>query len=166
MELMDLLWAYIVVFVMAAIPFFEAFGVIALGMLAGLPEIPVIIISLLGNIATVLLLILFINKIKEWRRRKKGEAADKEPTKRAMRAKNLWNKYGLPGLSLIGPLFVGSHLTAFMCLSLGGTKKKTTIWMLTSIILWGLIFALLTHAGIDFLNYENQNFFKDIISKN
>ncbi|MFE8700832.1 small multi-drug export protein [Cytobacillus sp. FJAT-54145] len=163
MGVLELLWAYIVVFVLAALPFFEAYGVIALSIFAGLPEIPVILISLFGNILTVLLLILFIDRIKEWRRKRKGEKVEKQPSKRALRAQNLWKKYGLPGLALIGPLFVGSHLTAFMSVTLGGQKKSTSIWMIISITVWGVVFALLSHFGVDFLGYEDRGILRDII---
>ncbi|RIW30713.1 DNA-binding protein [Bacillus salacetis] len=163
MEFLDYLWAYFIVFVFAAIPFFEAFGVITLGILAGLPAVPVILVSLVGNILTVLLLIVFINKFKEWRRKRKGEEAEKQQSKRAVRAQNLWNKFGMPGLAFIGPLFVGSHLTAFMCVTLGGQKKRTSIWMVSSITVWGIVFALLTHFGVDFLGYEDRGVLKDLI---
>jgi len=166
MEFMELLWAYLVVFVLAAVPFFEGYGVIALAIIAGLPAVPSILIALFGNILTVLLLILFVNKIKEWRRKRKGEGEEKNPSKRALRAQSLWKKYGLPGLAFIGPLFVGSHLTAFMSLSFGGTKKKTSIWMVASIVVWGLVFAVLSHFGVDFLGYEDKSFFKNLIEKN
>ncbi|MBM7660345.1 putative membrane protein [Bacillus mesophilus] len=164
MNMLELAWAYGVVFVLAALPFFEGYGVIALAIIAGLPQIPVILIALFGNILTVLLLILFMNKIREWRRKRKGDEAEKESSKKAIRAQKIWKRYGLPGLAIIGPLIVGSHLTAFMCLTLGGTKKSTSIWMVMSIVIWGLAFAGLTHLGVDFLGYEDKGFFKDLIS--
>jgi Ca2+/H+ antiporter, TMEM165/GDT1 family len=167
MDILELVWAYGLVFVLAAIPFFEGYGVIALAIIAGLPAIPVILIALFGNILTVLLLILFVNKIKEWRRKRKGDGTEIEPSsKRAIRAQSIWRKYGLIGLVFIGPLFVGSHLTAFMCITFGGTKKSTSIWMISSIVVWGLVFALLTHFGVDILGYEDKGFFKDLISNN
>ncbi|WP_096153946.1 MULTISPECIES: small multi-drug export protein [Bacillus] len=163
MGYLEFLWAYIVVFVLAAIPFFEGYGVIALAIFAGLPVIPVVILAILGNILTVILLIIFINKLKEWRKKRKGEEEEREPSKRALRAQKLWQKYGLPGLAFIGPLIVGSHLAAFMSLSFGGTKKGTSIWMTTSIIVWSIVFAVLTHFGVDFLGYGDRGFFKQII---
>ncbi|WP_078548930.1 small multi-drug export protein [Litchfieldia alkalitelluris] len=163
MDMLELVWVYGVVFVLAAIPLFEGYGVIALAIIAGLPAIPVILIALFGNILTVILLILFMHKIKEWKRRRDEEK--KEPSKKAIRAQNIWKKYGLLGLAFIGPLFVGSHLTAFMCITFGGTKKSTSIWMITSIVVWGLVFAGLTHFGVDILGYEDKGIFKDLISK-
>lgn len=159
MDLVDTLWGYILVFLLAAAPFFEAYGVIPLAMIAGLSPMPVIILGLTGNIATVLLVIIFINKIKEWRQKKK-EGKEKAESKRGLRARKLWKKYGLPGLAIIGPLLVGSHLTAVMCLTFGGSKKNTAYWMIGSIVLWSLTFAILVHFGIDLVGYEERNFFE------
>ncbi|UOE95030.1 small multi-drug export protein [Alkalihalobacillus sp. LMS39] len=159
MNFVDTLWAYVLVFLLAAAPFFEAYGVIPLALIAGLSPIPVIILGLAGNIFTVYLVILFINKIKEWRKKKKGDDEEKAPTKRTIRAQKLWNKYGLPGLAMIGPLVVGSHLTAFMSLTFGGTKRKTAYWMTASIVIWSITFAILIHFGIDLLGFENRNYF-------
>ena len=53
MGFFDLLWAYIVVFVLAAVPFFEGYGVVALAIFAGLPVIPVVILSILDRKSVV-----------------------------------------------------------------------------------------------------------------
>ncbi|WP_096200197.1 small multi-drug export protein [Bacillus sp. FJAT-45350] len=159
MNLFDSLWTYALVFILAAVPFFEAYGVIPLAILAGLSPVPVIILGLIGNIVTVLFVIVFVNKIKEWRlKRKSGE--EKSGSKRTLRAQKLWKKYGLPGLAIIGPLIVGSHLTAFMSLTLGGAKKRTAFWMTTSIVIWSLTFAVLVHFGIDLLGHGERNLFE------
>lgn len=159
-NMIETLWPYVLVFIFAALPFFEAYGVIPLAMLAGLSTVPVIILGLVGNILTVLLLIIFINKFKEWRQKRSKNKEEKSPTKRTIRAQNLWKKYGLPGLAIIGPLLVGSHLTALMSLTLGGTKKKTAYWMTASIILWSTTFAILFYFGIDLLGHKERNLFE------
>lgn len=119
---MKFLWAYILVFIFAAAPFFEAYAVVPLASVAGLAVLPVMILGLIGNILTVSLVILFINQIKNWRKKRKKD----EGNKRNVRAQNLWNKYGLPGLAMFGPLLVGSHLTALASMSFGGHKKENT----------------------------------------
>ncbi|MBD8069830.1 small multi-drug export protein [Bacillus sp. PS06] len=155
MNVLEYLWAYVLVFILAAVPFFEGYGVVALAMIAGLSPIAAILIAIAGNVATVLLLIVFVEKIKAWRRKRKG-GEEKEPGKRMVRAQNLWNKYGLPGLALIGPLVVGSHITAFVSLTLGGTKQKVAVWMTASIVIWCIVFAVLVHFGVDFLGYADR----------
>ncbi|RXT07160.1 small multi-drug export protein [Ammoniphilus sp. CFH 90114] len=157
----DGLWGYGLVFLFSAIPFFEAYAVIPLAILAGLSTLPVIILGLAGNILTVLLVILFLDKIKQWRKKRKGDDEDTtSPTKRSIRAKKLWIKYGLPGLAFIGPLLVGSHLTTFMSVTLGGTKQSTANWMVASLVIWCSVFTVLAYLGIDFLNLGERNLFQ------
>lgn len=159
---MELFWAYTLVFILAAAPFFEAYGVVPLASISGLSVVPVMILGLFGNILTVLLVILFINQIKNWRKKRKNRKEEKE-TKRSRRAQNLWNKYGLPGLAMLGPLLVGSHLTALASMSFGGTKKKTFLWMSASITSWSIVFTILLFYGVDFLGLEDRgiiNYFK------
>lgn len=159
---MKLFWAYILVFILAAAPFFEAYGIIPLASIAGLSIVPVMVLGLVGNILTVLLVILFMNQIKNWRKKRKNNKEEKE-TKRSLRAQNLWNKYGLPGLAMLGPLLVGSHLTALASMSFGGTRKKTFLWMSASITTWSIVFTVLLFLGVDFLGLEDRaviNYFK------
>jgi Ca2+/H+ antiporter, TMEM165/GDT1 family len=164
MDIIEFLWAYILVFILSATPFLEACVVIPISILAGLSTAPAMILGLLGNILTVLIVILFVNKIKEWRRKRKKQEGGLEPeeSKRSKRAQKIWKKYGLPGLAIIGPMFVGSHLTAFMSVTLGGTKKKTFYWMATSITLWTIVFTVLAHLGIDVLGRGDEGILHDI----
>lgn len=152
---MNILWAYLIVFLLAATPFLEAIVVIPIAVVAGLPVIPVALLALLGNMATVLLVILMINRIQGWlQRRKEAKGEPAEPSMRQGRAKRLWDRYGLPGLAILGPFLVGSHLTAVMGMSFGGTKKKITIWLISSLSLWTIAIAIASHYGIG-LFFEN-----------
>ncbi|GAA0492307.1 hypothetical protein GCM10008986_18270 [Salinibacillus aidingensis] len=152
---MKLLWAYTLVFILSAIPFFEAFGVIPIASIAGLSITSVMLLGLTGNIVTVFLVIMFVHQIKSWRKRRR-EDKDKGESKRSVRAQNIWKKYGLPGLAMLGPLFVGSHLTALISMTLGATKKKAFIWTSASITTWSIAFTVLLLYGIDFLNLEDR----------
>jgi len=41
----------------------------------------------------------------------------------------------LPGLALLGPLVIGSHLAAFIGVLFGATKRATLFWMTISLAL-------------------------------
>ncbi|GAA0374828.1 small multi-drug export protein [Bacillus horti] len=156
-EILNLLWAYVLVFILSAVPMFEVLAVVPLAILGGLAPVPVLVLSILGNLIAVLLIILFANKIRSWRRKRKAENARglegelEEEGKRSARARKLFNKYGLPGLSLIGGPFVTSHLAAFLAISFGGTKKATTVWMTISIVLWAIVMAIVAIFAADLL---------------
>ncbi|MFD2639984.1 small multi-drug export protein [Piscibacillus salipiscarius] len=159
MNFSKLLFVYSMVFILAAVPFLEGPIIAPVAVLAGLSFWPVFILAVIGNLITVYLLIIFINKVKEWRRAKKKE----KQSKRETRAKNLWDKYGLPGLTLIGPFFVGSHVTAFSGILLGGSKKKVAFWMSVSITGWSLLFCVLVLYG--FSDVHETNPFVDRLMK-
>ncbi|MBU9713929.1 small multi-drug export protein [Evansella tamaricis] len=163
MNFMEYLWLYLLVFLFAAIPFFEAYGVIPIAIIAGLSPVPTFLLGLFGNVLTVLFVILFVNKIKEWRQarqRKRGEEVVE--SKRSKRAQRLWKKYGLPGLAMVGPLVVGSHLTAFMSMSFGGTKRSSFYWVTFSITFWSLLFTILVYLGIDLLGRNEEGILREI----
>lgn len=73
--------------------------------------------AFLGNLSTVYLLVIFFDKFQQWRSRRKN--GQEQKSKRQTRAINIWNKYGLPGLSLLGPLLIGSHIAVFIGLVFG-----------------------------------------------
>lgn len=143
------MWKYVLVFVLGAIPWVEIAAVIPLSIVAGLNPILVGLLAFLGNLSTVYLLVIFFEKFREWRIRKKGEAQSQ--SKRQVRAVAIWNKYGLPGLSLLGPLLIGSHIAVFIGLLLGAKKQTTLLWMAISLILWTVVITILSYFGIDLL---------------
>ncbi|MCT2537849.1 small multi-drug export protein [Aquibacillus koreensis] len=152
---MKLFWGYVLVFILSAVPFFEGYGVIPIAIVAGLGVVPVVLLGLIGNILTVILVIIFIDQINNWRKKRKKEKEQKE-SKRSTRAEKIWKKYGLPGLAMLGPLVVGSHLTAIASMTFGGTKKKTFLWVSSSIAVWSIVFTILISFGIDILNFEDR----------
>lgn len=157
--------AYLIIFLLGATPFFEVVGVIPIGVAAGLPAFPVAILAFAGNILTIWLLILMMDHVKKWmeaRREKKGKDI---PEKRQKRAANLWKKYGLPGLAILSPFLIGSHLGAILAMGFGGTKKRITLWMTLSITGWTLIMGIASYYGIDFLyqKTDREGFLSNII---
>ncbi|MDN3449114.1 small multi-drug export protein [Planococcus sp. APC 3906] len=141
-------YEYFMVFLGAAIPWMEIALVIPLGVVWGLSPFWVMVLAFVGNLLTVLALIIGFDKFKEWHQ-KRQEAKGKTPSKKSERAKDIMNKYGLPGLALLGPILIGTHIAAFVGMTLGATKRNTTIWLTVSIGLWTLIFGLGTALGFD-----------------
>ncbi len=136
---------YLLVFLGAAIPWFEIALVIPFGIITGLNPVAVIVIAFIGNMVTLLALILGFDKFKDWFSKK-----EKKNSKREERARTMWNKYGLPGMVMLGPIFIGSHIAAFIGMLLGATKHATLIWSTISIAVWSLVFGIFTALGFDF----------------
>ena len=143
--------AYLVVFLLAATPFFEVVGVIPIGVAAGLPAIPVTLISCLGNLITIWLLIVLIDRIKHWMHKRREKRGKDSSSKRKQRAAKIWQRYGLPGLAVISPILIGSHLGAILAMGFGAGKKQVAIWMTASIIVWAIAAGVVSHYGLDYL---------------
>ncbi|QOY35022.1 small multi-drug export protein [Anaerobacillus isosaccharinicus] len=139
------LWEYIVIFILAAVPWVEILIIIPIGIINGLNPILVGLLSFLGNLSTVYLLIFFFEKYEQWRAKKKK----KKEKKRTKRAVEIWNKYGLPGLSLAGPFLTGAHLAVVIAISLGAKKKATLVWTTISLALWTILLTISSYYGVD-----------------
>lgn len=162
--------SYLFVFILAAIPLFELVSVIPLAVIGGLSPVLTAVLAFLGNALTVVLLIVFVDHVKKWMRKRKqkrmqgvmqgvmqdeGMAAEAnvermEESKKGKRARALFDKYGLPGLTIIGPFFVGSHISAFMGMSFGANRRMVTSWMMISLVLWTVMMAVASSYGVTF----------------
>ncbi|MCZ8536236.1 small multi-drug export protein [Paenisporosarcina quisquiliarum] len=147
------MWEYFLVFLGAAIPWLEMALVIPLGIVSGLNPLWVVIIGFIGNMVTVMALIIGYDRFRSWLA-KRNEGKEEKESKRSERAKRIWNKYGLPGMLMLGPILIGTHIAAFIGMTLGASKKQTTIWSVISIALWALVFGILTALGFDFFVRE------------
>ncbi len=139
---------YFLVFLGAAIPWLEIALVIPLGIIRGLSPFWVMLLAFVGNMLTVLILIIGFQKVQAWMESRKQKSG-KGDSKRTERGKRIWNKYGMPGLALLGPILIGTHIAAFIGLLFGASKVNTTIWMTISIALWTLVFGIATMLGFD-----------------
>lgn len=169
--------SYLLVFLLAATPLFELVTVIPLAIIGGLPPVPVAIVGFLGNLLTVVLLIVFVDRVKGWIRARKmqrnsvlavegeghqnsGEVITEKDSKKEKRARAIFDKYGLPGLTIFGPLLVGSHISAFMGMSFGSKRSLVIGWMIASLVIWTIVSAVLASSGVTFFapNAEENGF--------
>lgn len=148
-----MIYEYFLVFLGAAIPWLEIALVIPLGIIWGLSPFWVMVLAFVGNMATVLPLIIGFERFRIWYA-KRQEAKGRPENKKSERAIRIWNKYGLPGLAMLGPILIGTHIAAFIGMSLGATKKNTTLWLTISIGVWTLVFGIITALGFDFFTRE------------
>lgn len=151
-----MIWTYFIIFLLAAIPFLEIAAIIPIAIVGGLPAIPVIVVAFLGNLLTIVLLIVFIDAIRNWRKKKRADGEEQD-SKRHKRARSLWDKYGLPGLAFIGPFFVGSHLSALLAVSFGGTKIRTLSLMTASLAFWAILLGSAAFYGFDYFVADEEN---------
>lgn len=107
-----------------------------------------------------------MDRVKDWLQKRNEKKGKDGSEKRQKRAVNLWKKYGLPGLALLSPLLIGSHLGAVLAMSFGGTRKGITLWMTFSIFIWTVAIGVASHYGVDFLFQQTggEGFLTDLIN--
>ncbi len=141
-----------------AIPWLEAVTVIPAGILLGLPPVAVVVTAIIGNLATVGLVAFGGERVRSVlvRRRRRAvstEGADGTQGGRASRAERVMARFGLPGLAILGPLGVGTQLSAAIVVSLGVSGRRAFAWVGASTVGWSVVVALLVAWGIDAAGY-------------
>ena len=128
------------VFLAGAIPWLEAVTVIPIGILVGLDPLLTFIFAIGGNILTVILFAYLSKQILHWlserRERKTGlESRDS----RAERARRIFDRYGIIGMGLLGPLVVGTQFAAAVAVSFGVSPLKSSVVVSIGATLLGLM---------------------------
>jgi hypothetical protein len=59
--------------------------------------------------------------------------------KRRERLERVWKRYGIPGVALPAPLLTGPLLATLLALALGAPARSLLVWMIASVVLWGLV---------------------------
>lgn len=146
------------VFLGGAIPWLEAVVVIPVAIVAGLEPVPVVIVALAGNLLTVWLAAFYGERLREWwrawRRQRgtaRGDGATAAPGARRRRAQRVFNRWGLPGLAVVGPIGLGTQLSAVLAVSLGVSARRSMAWVSAGTVAWCLLAAVLTTTGVSFL---------------
>ena len=129
-----------------AIPFIESYLGSFLGSVVGVHPALAIPAAVLGNLlATLGLTALAVRARRAVTARVGGgtqpSTAPKESRFRQKVAAAL-DRYGVPGVCLLGPIIVASQITAPTLIALGASTGRVYLWMTVSIILWGLVFGL------------------------
>ncbi len=147
---MDLLWAYFLVFILAATPWVEILLVIPAGLGMGLNPLPVAFLAFAGNAIPVFIIVYGYRIWQSWR----SPCGDKRPkpvSRRRKRALNIWNRYGLPGLAFLGPLLTGIHLAVIIALAFKPGKKALLLWMNLSLFVWTAALTAGVYYGLKWI---------------
>lgn len=126
------------VIAISVIPFIESYSGPALGMIAGLPWWAALISGIIGNTAAVALLVYVVHSIRSGvQKRQTTKELTEQQIKRRAKTKKYLDRFGVPGVALLGPLALPSQFTAPLMVSFGANRNLVMIWMFVSIVLWG-----------------------------
>lgn len=132
------------VMLVAAIPFIESYFGSVIGIIAGINPVVAIIAAIVGNTLSMFAFVFGARKIRERVTRGK-EPVESSPRRERLRA--AFNRWGVPGVSLLGQTILPSQVTAVAMVSFGAKTSAVILWNIVSIVLWGVAFGLLTALG-------------------
>lgn len=157
------------VFLVSFIPFVEGEGAAIIGVVAGISPWLAIPVGILGNLVVVALLVYAahgargaILQRRDARREPVAATAGtpgpygpadqghwaqghESPSRSLLRER--FERWGVPGLSLVGPwVFVPGHVAAPAMVSFGAGRHYVMAWQVVSIVLYTAIGGLLAHG--------------------
>lgn len=118
-----------------------------IGVLAGLGPAVAIGAAIVGNVASMLVLVQAAHAA---RGRLAGEPKELSP--RRQRLRRAFDRYGVAGVSLLGQSILPSQITSAAMVSFGASKRAVIVWQVISIALWGIAFGALAAVGVDLLS--------------
>lgn len=133
------------VLVAGAIPFVESYFGSVLGVLVGVHPAAAVTAAIIGNIISMLVFVLTAHGVRS-RVRGGSDPAQLRPSRAKLKAR--FDRYGVPGVSLLGQVFLPSQITSAAMVSFGASKNQVILWQVISIILWGVLFGVLATLGI------------------
>lgn len=143
---------YALVFLFAAIPVIEILVVIPIAIGLGLHPVITGVVAFAGNAGSVWAFVLGYRWIEQrWR----GDGTNPK-SGRHQRAKQLWDRYGVAGVSLAGPILTGVHIAAGVALVAGSRQRTLLVWMTLSIALWTVVFVLGSVFGFSLLGLLSE----------
>ena len=137
------------VFIFGAIPWFEAIGVVPGGILVGLNPTLTVIAAAGGNLITIAVFAYGGAKIRSWvvaRREAKGKHPKSDRWSKAQKA---FEKYGIYGMAILGPLIIGTQFAAAASGAAGVRPARVTLVISIAMLLWAIAFAVLTSWAVD-----------------
>lgn len=165
----------IIIAAAGAVPFIEGEGAVSIGIVGGVNPVVSAIAAILGSFTCVFIVVHLSARARQaivTRRNRSRvpvtvgggapddvqEAATAEADqvtpesgrRAARRAKfqRAFDRYGVPGVSLLGPLLLPPVFTASMLIAAGVGKSRVLIWQAIGIVLWVIAFALLFHTAV------------------
>lgn len=125
-----------------AIPFIESYLGSFLGTVVGIHPALAIPAAVLGNLLSTFTVIALTGRARDAVTSGRERLEPKKPSRFREKIATALDKYGVPGVCLLGPLLVASQITAPTLVALGASRGRVYVWMGISIIAWGILFGV------------------------
>lgn len=156
----------LIVALAGAIPFIEGEGAVSIGIIGGIPPVVAAIAAMVGNFLCVLVVVLVSSGARRAvvNRSKAREVAlangvtapetavgttdSERGSGRKEKFQRAFERYGVPGVSLLGPLLLPTQFTATMLAAAGVGKARILFWQALAIIGWTTVVAFIVGSAI------------------
>lgn len=134
--------------VAALVPYVEGEGAAIIGAVAGISPWIAIPVAIIANVAIVTLIVLSFERIRAGiiNRRIAAGKTPKPTSEKQQKVRRALEKYGVPGVSLLGPFLLPTHFTAAALTSFGVAKGRVITWQAVAITLYAVVFGALFYG--------------------
>jgi len=123
----------------------ELWAAVPAGVALGLPPILVWLATVAGAMLCIVIVVLAGERLRAWLVARFGHGRAHE----GGRLRSIWERYGVIGWGLLGPLVLGAPLAAALGVVLGAPKGRLLIWLGTGVVLWTTILTVAAAVGVD-----------------
>lgn len=128
-------WVHpLIVALAGAVPFIEGEGGTAIGIVGGINPIIAAISAAIGNFLAVAIVVLLGARIRSSVTASRGGRAPSSTRKDKFQ--RAFNRYGVVGVSLLGPLLLPTQFTSAALVGVGVPKGRVLLWQAVAIVLW------------------------------
>lgn len=136
---------WVAVMLAGALPFVESYFGSVIGVVAGVAPVSAVSEAVIGNIGSTLATVAVTSTLQERR------AGAPERSFRHQRLRRVLGRYGVPGVSLVGPTVLASQITAATLVALGAPIRAVLLWQVIAITAWGILYGTLATLGVGLL---------------
>ncbi|MGO3884945.1 MAG: small multidrug efflux protein [Mycetocola sp.] len=131
-----------------AVPFIEGEGSAVIGIIGGINPVIAAIAGIVGNFLCVAVLVLLGSRVRTAVTARRESTAEVSP--RREKFQRAFTRYGVPGVSLLGPLLLPTQFTAVMLVGSGVSRGRVLLWQGIAIVGWTTVMTLIVTGVIRF----------------
>ena len=139
---------WVAIFLIAAIPLIESYTGTFIGIAIGLHPVIAASAAIAGNTTVVVLIVFLTDRIRTRVRGTIQSAVPPRNLRRRERLRTLFERIGIPGVSLLGH---PTQVSAAAMVGFGADRSKVILWEVVSIVVWGAVIAVVAGFGIELL---------------